>query len=249
MRRAPFALLASFALLWAAAPARAEDPPVKTPAQTLVGELEAAKAAKDGAKWMEGLKRVGTLYPDAAEADKKLLIQAAGAGLKAKDESVQGAALDALVATKDGDGAWKAGLKSELPEEKADVAKSFSIRVVNALKELHPEGAVASLLTLLQKAKDPKVSTQALQALGAYERSKQRAMILEEVIKVVRNTMPSRSSTKNASVTPKWTEMEPHVVASLNALTGHSISDLGTWFKFYDEDGKKSPKVLFKNAL
>lgn len=249
MRCVSLAFLASLALASAALPARAEDPPAKTPAQTLAEELDAAKAAKDEAKWAEGLKRIAALYPNATEADKSLLMQAAGAGLKAKSDTVQIAALDAMVGSKDGDAAWKAGLRSELPDEKEETAKTFAFRAIAAVKDLHPDAAIQPLLTLLRKAKDPKVAAKSMEALGSYERSKQRAMVLEELVKVIRGAMPSRSATKRSAATPKWTEMDPLVVPTLNALTGHTISDLGTWLKFIDEDGKKKPETLFKNKL
>lgn len=234
-------------VLFAAAPAAyAGDPP--TPAQTLVAELDAAKAAKEDGKWIEAAKRVATLYPDANEADKKALAAATGGGLKSKSDTVQTAALDALVATKDGDAAWKAGLKSELPDEKAETAKPFSMRVLEALKDLHPDGAIAPVMNLLQKAKDPKVCAKALLALGGYERSKQRVTILEELIKTVKGAMPSRSTTKASSPTPRWTEMEPNVIPALNALTGQTVADLGSWLKFWDDNSKK-PAAIFKNPL
>lgn len=248
MRRAPFALLVSLALL-VPAPANAEDPPAKSDALVLAAELDAAKAAKDDAKWVEAAKRVGDVYAKATDADKKVLIGAAGNGLKSKAESVQNAAIDALLATKDGDAAWKAGLKSELPDEKAETAKATQVRVLVVLKDLHPDAAIQPLLNLFAKAKDPKVNAAAMKALGGYERSSKRAMVLEELVKSIRGAMPSRSATKASAPTPRWVEIEPHVVDTLNELTGQKISDLGTWLKFIDEDGKKNPKVLFKNDL
>lgn len=230
------------------APARAEEA-APTPAHALLTELEAAKAAKDDGKWAEALKRVATVYADATEADKKALAAAAGAGLKSKADSVQLAALDALKGTKDGEAAWKAGLKAELPDPKAEAAKPFELKALEAVKELRPEGAVSVLMGLLQKAKDPKVCAAALEALGGYERSKQRVAILDELVKVIRNAKPSRASGGNMSApTPRWTEMEGKVVPTLNALTGQSVADLDTWLQMYDEN-KKRPAALFKNPL
>lgn len=250
----PRSLLLTLALLCAlgapfAGPARAEDPPAPTAAQALRTEIEAAKAAKDDAKWADGLKRIATLYPDASEADKKLLATEAGAGLKSKSESVQLAALDALKGTKDGEAAWKAGLKGELPDVKAETAKPLELKVLEALQELHPDGAVQPLIALLQKAKDPKVAGAALQALGGYERSKQRVAILEELVKILRNAKPGRASGGQQSApTPRWTEMEPKATPALNALTGQSVADLDTWFQMVEEN-KKRPAALFKNPL
>src|SRR5262245_46428657 len=100
MRTVSLASLLGVLCLLAAAPrrARAEDAPPLSPAKKLLAEIEAAKTAKDDAKWIEGLKRIPAVYPDADDdADKKALAAAAGFALKAKTDSVQNAALDALV--------------------------------------------------------------------------------------------------------------------------------------------------------
>lgn len=228
-------------------PARAEEE-AATPAQTLLAEVEAAKAAKDDGKWAEALKRIVALYPDAAEADKKALAAAAGQALKSKSESVQQAGLDALVGTKDGEAAWKAGLKGVMPDPKADEAKPFELRALATLKDLHPDAAVATLMALFDKAKDPKVCAAALEALSGYERSKQRVTILEEVVKVVRTAKPGKSTSKAVSATPKWTEISGKVVPALNALTGQSVADLDTWLQMIDEHKKKLAD-LFQKAL
>lgn len=240
----PLALACSAAIRPAV---RAEDPAV-TPAQTLLAEVEAAKTAKDDGKWAEGLKRIVALYADAAEADKKALAAAAGQALKSKSESVQQAGLDALVGTKDGEAAWKAGLKGVMPDPKADEAKPFELRALATLKDLHPEAAVAPLLGLFQKAKDPKVCAAALEALSGYERSKQRVSILDEVVKVVRTAKPGKSTSKAVSATPKWTEISGKVVPAFNALTGQSVADLDTWLQMIDEHKKKMAD-LFQKAL
>ncbi len=231
-------LLILGALAGGVGPARAEEAP-PSPAQALCAEIETAKTAKDEAAWSAALRRIGGLYADAPEADRKALAAVAGQGLKAKSESVQGAALEALVGTKDGEAAWKAGLKGLLPDPKADEAEPFELRCLAALKDLHPEGAVAPLLGLLQKAKDPKVCAGALEALSGYERSKQRVTILDEVVKVVRTARPGQSTTKQTSASPKWTEMEGKVVPALNALTGQSVADLATWLQMVEEHKKK----------
>jgi hypothetical protein len=229
--------------------ARAGDPAPPTPAQTLVAELEAAKTAKDDLMWVETLKRVPEVYAGATDADKKVLAQTTGHGLKAKTEQVQKAALEALVGTKDGEVAWKAGLKSEMPDAKAETAKPFSVKVVEALKDLHPEAAVATLLSLFHDAKDPVVSARAAAALGGYERSKQRLKILEELIKGIRAAMPGASRDgKAAAPTPRWTEMGPAAGNALNELTGQTFGDVDDWLKFYDEN-KKKPAGMFKNEL
>ena len=156
----------------------AEDmAPAPTPAQALVVRLEAAKVARDNAAWAVALAEVGGLWEAADEADKKGLASAVGQGVKAKDEAVQLASIQAFAATKDGEAAWKGGLKSALPDAKTEVAAVPELRALEALRELHPDGAVQPLLALFEKAKDPKVSAAALGALGGYERSKQRVAI------------------------------------------------------------------------
>jgi len=231
--------------------ARAEDmEPAPTPAQALIAKLEAAKTARDNAAWTSALGEVGGLWEAADEADTTALGSAVGQGLKAKDEGVQLAAIQSFTATKDGELAWKSGLKGALPDAKTETAAVAELRAVEALKELHPDGAVQPLLLLFEKAKDPKVPAAALTALGAYERSKQRVAILEALVKTIRNSMPSpASSSKPAGTpTPRWTEMEPNVIPALNALTGQKVTDLAAWIKLYD-DNKKKPAALFMNPL
>jgi hypothetical protein len=188
--------------------ARAEDPPPPSPAKVLLGEIEAAKAAKDDAKWIEALKRITAVYPDVEDdAEKKALAQAAGQALKSKNDSIQNAGLEALVGTKDGEAAWKAGLKGQMPDEKAEKATAFAIKVVEALKDLHPEAAVPTLIGLLHNAKDPLVSARAATALSGYERSKQRVTILDELVKAIRSNMPGTGGRKASAPSARWIEM------------------------------------------
>ncbi len=247
-------LLASV-LLVVASPGfvRAEDmDPAPTPAQTLIAKLEAAKVARDNAAWTAALAEVGGLWGACDEANKKALATAVGHALKAKDEGVQIAAIQAFVSTKDGEAAWKGGLKGALPDAKTEAAAVPELRALEALKDLHPDGAVQPLLALFEKAKDPKVSAAALGALGGYERSKQRVAILEALIKNLRLAMPSAGggqSGKNAAPpTPRWTEMEPHVLPTLNGLTAQKVGDLAAWLLLYEEN-KKKPAALFLNPL
>lgn len=227
---------------------RAEDMAPVTPAQALIVKLEAAKTARDNAAWTAALAEVGGLWEACDEADKKALASAIGHGVKAKDESVKIAAIQAFVATKDGEAAWKGGLKGALPDAKTEVASVPELRAVEALKALHPEGAVAALLVLVQKAKDVKAAAAALMALGGYERSKQRVTILSELVQALRNAMPSRSSAGVLSKSPRWEEMGPVATPALNELTGRKEGDFSAWLQLYDEN-KKKPAALFINPL
>ena len=228
---------------------RAEDmAPAPTPAQALITKLEAAKTARDNAAWTAALAEVGGLWVASDDADKKALASAVGHGVKAKDEGVKIAAIQAFVATKDGEAAWKGGLKGALPDAKTEVATPTELRAVEALKNLHPEGAVGALLVLVQKAKDVKAAAAALTALGGYERSKQRVTILSELVQALRNAMPSRSSSGVLSKSPRWDEMGPVAVPALNELTGRKEGDFRAWLQLYDEN-KKKPAALFLNPL
>lgn len=238
------------ALVWAghAASVRAEDTP-PSPAQALVADLEAAKAAQDAGLWTTALGKVGGLYEAASEPEKKALATALGAALKAKAESVPPAALDAMAATGDGDAMWKAGLKHLLPDVKAEESTPNELKALGVIEQLHPDSAIAALLLLAQKGKDPKAASQAFKALGAYERSKQRVMILDEAVKVVRLTMPGRQSNGSlAASSPRWQAMEPLAHPTLNALTGQTLSDMATWLQLFDEN-KKKLAALFLNPL
>jgi hypothetical protein len=241
---------ASFASGGSFAPAVvAEEPPAPTAAQALVTSLEAAKTAKDYSAWSGHLEKVGEVWKDASDADKKTLASAVGAALKAKDESVQLAGVKAFVATGDGEAAWKGGLKSALPDAKTEEAKLPEVRAVEACAELRPDGAVQTLLTLVGKGKDPKVAAAAVKALGGYERSKQRVTILNELIGTLRTARPGTNpQTGQRGTSPRWDAMEPESVPALNALTGQKVSDFDAWLQLYDEN-KKKPAALFMNPL
>jgi hypothetical protein len=215
----------------------------------LLKEIADAKAAKEASKWAEGLKHVPALYADAEPANQKALMAELGAGLKSKEEEVRGCALGAMIETKDGDAAWKAGLKGEMPDLKAEAVDEFSLRAVDAVHQLHPDGAVPSLLALVDKAKDPKAVAAAFKAFGGYERSRQRVVLLETAMKFVKLNTPGVTGGGKASTpTPKWQAVEPEVVPTLNELTGATNSSIADWVKAH-EDAKKRPDALFKNPL
>jgi hypothetical protein len=227
----------------------AEEPPAPSAAQALVAGLEAARTAKDFSAWSGHLGKVGEVWKDANEADKKVLAGAVGQALKAKDEGVQLAAVKAFVATGDGEAAWKGGLKSAMPDVKAEAAELYEVRAVEALKELRPDAAIPTLLGLVAKGKDPKVAAAAVKALGGYERSAKRVQILTELVGTLRTARPGTNpQTGQRGSSPRWDAMEPEAVPALNELTGQKLGDFDAWLQLFDEN-KKKPAALFMSPL
>lgn len=253
----PRALLLAVALLapgWGTPlrPACAQEPQPATPAAQLAAVLDAAREARDAAAWAGHLQRLGELWPEAGEADRKLLAVQLGHAFKAREEAVQQAAIAAAVASKDGEAAWKAGLKGLLPEARDEQPGALAMKALAALRTLAPDAAIGTLQGLLEKAKDPQVAAGAFEALGGYERSKQRVAVLDGLIKVLRLQMPSSGGGqggKNPSgPSPRWKALEAKALPALNALTGQRVGDLAAWIQLYDEN-KKKPAVLFTQPL
>ncbi|MFM8979420.1 MAG: hypothetical protein ACKOSS_03010 [Planctomycetia bacterium] len=234
------------------AAARAEEPSAATPAAQLSAAMDLARESRDAGAWAGHLARLGELWPEASEADRKLLATQLGHAFKAREEPVQQAALAAAVATKDGEAAWKAGLKALLPDAKDEAAGALAMRALQAVRSLAPDAAIGTLQGLLEKAKDPQVAAGAFEALGGYERSKQRVAILEGLVKVLRLQMPSSGGGqggKNPSgPSPRWKALEPKALPALNALTGQRVGTLEAWLQLHDEN-KKKPAVLFTSPL
>lgn len=246
------ACLTALLLALVPAPARAEEPQPATPAAQLAAAIDLAREARDASAWAGHLARLGELWPEASEADRKLLATQLGHAFKAREEPVQQAALAAAVATKDGEAAWKAGLKALLPDAKDEEGGALGLKALEAVRVLAPDAAIGTLQGLLEKAKDPQVAAAAFAALGGYERSKQRVAILEGLVKVLRLQMPSSGGGqggKNPSgPSPRWKALEPKALPALNALTGQRVGTLEAWIQLHDEN-KKKPAVLFLEPL
>lgn len=245
--------LLAFLLAWLLVrPAGAEEAGPATPAVQLVAVMDAAREARDATAWAGHLPRVGELWATASEPDRRLLAAQLGHAFKAREEPVQQAALGAALATRDGEAMWKAGLKSMLPEARDEQPRPLAMKALAAVGALAPEGAIGTLQGLLEKAKDPQVAAGAFEALGGYERSKQREAVLEGLIKVLRLQMPSGGGGqggKNPSgPSPRWKALEAKALPALNALTGQRVGDLAGWMQLYDEN-KKRPAVLFQQPL
>ncbi len=234
------ALLAGSGLL----PSAAADEP--TPVETLLVSIEAFRKSKDHTGWSTALKQIKALYPRAEEQERRKLLTALGTGLKAKVLSVQQAALAVLVELDDADPSWKYALKRAIPDEKAEVPGPLDVDYLRALYALHPDGAIDTLLFLMKKAKSPVLAAGALRVLGAYELSKRRVEVLEELVKILIANAPGRSR-KGSRGSDRFLAMATQIAAALNDLTGQTFG-LKQWGPIWKEH-KKQPQKLFVRPL
>ncbi len=250
------ALVAAFASIPSFAPAAQAEPPAAAPAtdalsevKALLLELDTAVKAKDEGAIVRAAKALPPLYKSTQDgAARTSIAKALGGVIKQnKMTTARGAALTALVETEDGKEAWKA-IQGAYPADDVEDSERWNVDFVKAVGLLHPDAAIEKLLETFRKAKQVDLSAAAVAALGNYGKSKQRELILTEIVKAGKNMVPSRSSSKNASPesTARWGALSQPIGHALDQLTGDTVGDPVEWFKKYDE-GKKNIKAMFKN--
>jgi hypothetical protein len=243
------ALVAAFAV---AAPAavRAEDAPADAAAQAkaLLAEIDAAESAKDDGALTGLAKKVPPLYKQVQDnAVKGSLMKALGSIVRStKFPGARKAALEAVVETEDGKEAWKA-IQAGYPADDVEDAERFNVEFVKAVGALHPDAAIDRLLETYKKAKQLDLAAEAALALGNYKTSKRREYIVIEVVKIGKNLVPSKSTSKNVSpeTQARWSQVSPAIGKCLDNLTGEKVGDPLEWFKRVDE-AKKNIKSLFR---
>ncbi len=232
------------------------EPPAPAPAtdaasqvKALLVEMETALKAKDEGAIVKVAKQLPALFKATQEgAVRASIAKALGSVVKQnKMTTARGAALDALVETEDGKEAWKA-IQGSYPADDVEDSERWNVEFVKAVGLLHPDAAIERLLETFRKAKQDDLAATAVTALGNYGKSKQREMVLTEIVKAGKNMVPANSSGKNASpeTRARWAALSGAIGKALDQLTGDSVGDPVEWFKKYD-DGKKNIKAMFKN--
>jgi hypothetical protein len=228
--------------------ARAEEPADPAAAcKALVGEMARAREKADDAALAAALGKAGAVYKSVKDpALQEAVRREIGASLKnAKMPLSRQAALPALVATGDSEHAWRA-LSPVFPPAETLIAEPWDVAVVDAAGTLHPEGAIQPLLLLFEKAKDPKLSAAAVNALGSYRGSRQRVRILVSVVEEGKKMVPPTGRRRpDPAVNDRWQAVSPAIASALDRLTGQAIGDARQWFQRVDDT--KDPKSLFRD--
>jgi hypothetical protein len=222
--------------------------PDATPqAKALLAEIDTAESNKDDGALTGLVKKVPPLYKDTQDAGVKgSLMKALGSTVRStKFPGARKAALEAIVETEDGKEAWKA-IQAGYPADDVEDPERFNVEFVKAVGALHPDAAIDRLLETYKKAKQLDLAAEAVLALGNYKSSKRRESIVLEVVKIGKNLVPSKSTSKNPSpeTQARWSQVSPSIGKCLDNLTGEKVGDPLEWFKRVD-DAKKNIKSLF----
>ncbi len=257
-RRSPvLAVLAALSLAGALSrsAAFAGDPPAgggedpAAPVKAVLAEISAAKAAKDDGALATAINKVAPLYKGTQDAALRGSL-ASELGNAVKSDKLfesRKAALKALVEIEDPKVGWKQ-IQGIYPDNDGEDPEKWGIEIVKAVGALHPDAAIKPLLETFHKAKLAELAAAAVTALGNYHASKERVSLLEEIVKIAKLQVPSKSSTKNASpeTVARWSALEPAIGKALDTLTGQTVGNVTTWFTKVDE-AKKNLKSLFKD--
>ena len=162
--------------------------------------------------------------------------------------STRAVAAGTLGELNDPKGAWKV-LKPFLPKLKLEAAGPFPLRVIQAVGQVACEASIASLLKLMEKAKDPNVSRYAIGALGKYGWSKRRASVLSDLVEFLRKlrpggTDPRKSRGGGQAARERYNFLQLSLVAAMNELTGQKFDSADKWLAAY-KDNKKALAKLF----
>ncbi|MDA1194611.1 MAG: hypothetical protein O2894_05445 [Planctomycetota bacterium] len=258
LRAARFALAAALALLpmlfFGPASARAGDPVEDArvaEAETLLERLAAWTEAEDKPSLETALPRVVKSHNELqTKAVRAKLQKAVGEllGIEALG-AIRLAAADTLGQLNDPKGAYDE-LRGHLPSVKEAAVGPVPLRVIQAVGALAPDAAIASLVSLMEKAEDANVSRYAIQALGRYGWSRQRAKVLSSLAEYLRRLRPAGGNrTKGRGggeeARQRYDFLQQTLVAALRELTGQDTLDTGDkWLEAWDEH-KRNPAKLF----
>lgn len=255
VRTRSIALVAALAVLPSFSPSARAEPPAApatdavSQVKALLVDLDAAVKAKDEGAIVKAAKALPALFKSTQDGAMRTSIAKALGGVVKQNKmtTARGAALAALVETEDGKEAWKV-LQGVYPADDVEDSERWNVEIVKAIGLLHPDGAIEKLLETFRKAKQDDLAATAVTALGNYGKSKQREMVLTEIVKAGKNMVPSQGQGKNPSpeTRARWATLSERIGKALDQLTGDSVGDPVEWFKKYDA-GKKNIKAMFKS--
>ena len=157
-------------------------------------------------------------------------------------------AADALGKFNDPDGAY-AQLRPHLPPTKDPTVGPFPLRVVQAVGALAPDAALATLTKLMEKGKDANASRYAIQALGKYGWSKQRAKVLGSLAAFLKKLRPGgldprKGKAGGEAARERYDFLRVTLVTALNELTGRKLETPEQWLDLVKEN-KRTLEKLF----
>ena len=226
-----------------------------TRAPDYVKVLRGHVKAKDADAIKRDLDDIARAYPtEESKLTRKRMLGAVGSALRMRNETIQSAALDAFEEMKD-PAAWK-HYGSLLSKPFKDRFPRLSSQAMDVTRALTPERAVGRLLTIARKSKNLAAAAKAVETLGAYGSSKQRAKILGEIIAVTRKEKPGIRGRDNTVVygpratgeqaRNRWQALAGPMVEAANELTGQDYASPEDWFSVW-RDYKRKPAALFEN--
>ena len=239
------------AVLAFAAPAHAAD---SSKAPDPVKMLRDHLRVKDGDGIKEDLSLIAAGYSQAdGKVTRTRMLAAVGRALRMKNEDIQSAALDAFEEMKDPE-AWKhygSFLKRPFKKEFPRLAS----QAMDVTRALTPEAAITPLLTIVKKSKNLAAAAKAVDTLGAYRQSRQRAKILGALIAATQKEKPGVRGRDNTVVygprytgeqaRNRWQALARPMVAAANELTGQDYATPEDWFDAWREY-KRKPHELFE---
>lgn len=220
-------------------------------AKSLVADIEAAIKAKDAGTVASLAMKVPAEFNGIEDkAMRGKLAAVLGKALKSKKlAEAHTDVLTALVEIDDPKLAWKIASKRMPNAKKVEEATDFQIATVMAAGKLAQKSAIKSLLELVTKSKDDKLSAAAAVALGGYkDDEKNRVSIYVELVDAGLKTRPGRSTSKQVSpeAQARWQTVGRGILIALNELTGRKEQDFETHEELY-KSNKKKPKSIFED--
>lgn len=211
--------------------------------------------ANDGNAIKRDLDAIASAYPETeSRLARKRMLAAVGSALRVRNEAIQGAALDAFKDMQDA-AAWR-HYRSLLAKPFKGGFPRLASQAMDVTRALKPEAAIDRLLTIARKSKNLAAAAKAVETLGVYGSSKQRAKILGEIIAVTQKEQPGVRGRDNTVVygprvtgeqaRNRWQALAGPMVEAANELTGQSYASPEDWFTVWREN-KRKPGALFEN--
>ncbi|MGE0193114.1 MAG: hypothetical protein AB7T63_13855 [Planctomycetota bacterium] len=239
-------LLAGVGAAWA------EDAPEVLPAPQLLERLQEARRAGD-IRAIEALVRASSEAHNRCRSASTRVRLRGALGELARDESAGGNrlyAIDALGRLDDSQGAWRE-LRRSVPDPAAATVDPAGRRVLRALGLLTYDPSLADLERMAREGRDPEAVSLAVEALGRFRFSRNRAHVLETLYVVGRDseTSPSRGTAREDEARQQWRRVVGDIVRAMDALTGRGIGSLdryeallrendGRWERLFAEDDR-----------
>jgi hypothetical protein len=260
MRYLPLLFAAAVLAPAARADETGQTPPAATPDPivALEAQIEAHKKAKDDISLTKDLDEIAKAHKAAADPKERARVNALfGAILRgAKNDEFEKAVLKTIGDLGDEEN-WKY-VRGYVKQPDAKVAPPLLLEGIEAAGRIRADGAVDTLLRIVEKSKVYPAAAAAMKALGSYgDKKRIRAKVLEEIIMTVRKNVPGSKGgagggDSDSGAPPggqgdasRWGTLAPALVEAANRLTGQTAATPEDWFDLYDRN-KGKLEGLFK---